>query len=77
MKFLFDQNISPGIVKKANQTYPKFTHTQYVGLENAPDVQIFEYARLHGYTIVTFDTDFIDLQLINNSTLRNERNRKI
>jgi predicted nuclease of predicted toxin-antitoxin system len=34
-------------------------------LENADDWEIWEYARLHGFTIVTFDADFYDISLLN------------
>jgi len=35
-----------------------------LGLENATDFEIFEFARVNDYTIVTFDSDFCDLNVI-------------
>ena len=35
-----------------------------MGLENATDVEIFEYAKKNKYSIVTFDSDFCDLNII-------------
>lgn len=35
-----------------------------VGLENASDSAIFDYAKTHEYSIVTFDSDFVDLNIV-------------
>jgi predicted nuclease of predicted toxin-antitoxin system len=35
-----------------------------VGLEDASDLAIFNYAKTHDYAIVTFDSDFVDLNVI-------------
>lgn len=64
MKLLFDQNISFRIVKKTENFLPLATQVIHVGLENAKDLEIWQYARNNGYTIVTFDIDFYDLSLI-------------
>jgi predicted nuclease of predicted toxin-antitoxin system len=34
-------------------------------LENAEDIDIWNYARRNGYSIVTFDSDFYDISLVN------------
>ena len=36
-----------------------------LGLENATDLEIFEFAKNNDYLIVTFDSDFCDLSIIN------------
>lgn len=64
MKLLFDQNISFRIVKKVSGFLPLATQVRLLGLENAKDFQIWEYAKLNGYTIITFDTDFYDMSLL-------------
>lgn len=61
MKLLFDQNISPKIVKRLEADFPGSTQVRYVGLEDAADSTIFKYARQHDCSIVTFDADFVDL----------------
>jgi predicted nuclease of predicted toxin-antitoxin system len=61
MKLLFDQNISYRIIKKIEAEFPLANQVQKMGLHNATDVQIWEYARDHSYAIVTFDADFVDL----------------
>ena len=61
MKILFDQNISHRIIKKINHLYPYAKQIRHLGLENATDAEIWEYAKMNNYTIVTFDADFIDI----------------
>ena len=61
MKILFDQNISVRIVNKLKNIFPGCTQVRLVGLENASDLVIWEYARQNDYSIITFDADFFDL----------------
>ncbi|WP_017733714.1 DUF5615 family PIN-like protein [Nafulsella turpanensis] len=64
MKLLFDQNISPKIVKQLEDIFPEAKQVRHLGLENASDIQIFEFAKKNGYAVVTFDSDFVDLNVI-------------
>ncbi len=64
MKLLFDQNISFRLLKKINDIYPEAKQVRELGLENATDNEIFEYAKKNEYSIVTFDSDFCDLNII-------------
>lgn len=64
MKLLFDQNISPKILKKKIWKDVSLQHVRFVGLQDSPDLEIFLFARANGYSIVTFDSDFFDLSLI-------------
>ncbi len=64
MKLLFDQNISFRIIKKIADFLPFANQVKQLGLENASDYQIWEYAKNHNYTIVTFDIDFFDISLL-------------
>lgn len=64
MKLLFDQNISFRLVDLINDIFPESKQVRELGLENATDFEIFEYAKRNGYTIVTFDADFCDLNII-------------
>ena len=61
MKILFDQNISHRIIKKIIHIYPLAQQIRQLGLENATDIEIWEYAKINDYTIVTFDADFVDI----------------
>lgn len=67
MKLLFDQNISSKIVRLLEEKFPSSTHVLFEGLENAPDLKIFNFAKKNGYAIVTFDSDFVDLSLVKDS----------
>ncbi len=37
---------------------------RFVGLEDASDTEIFEFAKVNDFAIVTFDSDFVDLNAI-------------
>ena len=43
---------------------PDSKQVRHLDLENASDVQIFDYAKSNGYTIVTFDSDFVDMNIL-------------
>jgi predicted nuclease of predicted toxin-antitoxin system len=64
LKLLFDQNISFKITRFTESTFPGCIHVTQVGLQDESDIRIFEFARSNGYTIVTFDSDFIDLCVV-------------
>jgi predicted nuclease of predicted toxin-antitoxin system len=55
MKLLFDQNISFRIIRKVGEFLPFATQVRLLGLENAKDLEIWEYAKVNSYTIITFD----------------------
>ncbi|MFZ6052796.1 DUF5615 family PIN-like protein [Halocola ammonii] len=61
MKLLFDQNISFRIIPKIKEIFPESIQVREAGLENSTDIQIWDFARIKGYTIVTFDADFYEL----------------
>ena len=58
MKILFDANLSPALVTGLRAEYPGSTHVRDVNLRSAPDAQIWEYAKTHGFAIASKDTDF-------------------
>lgn len=58
MKLLFDQNLSYRIVENLDALYPESTHVRLVGLEQADDEAIWNYAGTKGYAIVSKDSDF-------------------
>ena len=64
MKILLDQNISFRLVKKVNDFYPLVKQVREMGLENATDREIWQFAKENGYTIITFDADFYDFSVI-------------
>ena len=65
MRLLFDQNISFRITKRLIDLYPNCKHVSDCGLMDCEDPDIWEYARKNDYSIVTFDSDFYDISVIN------------
>jgi len=64
VKLLFDQNISPRILKFLTAELPDCQQVRFAGLEDAADIDIFQYAKKNNYAIVTFDSDFVDLNAL-------------
>lgn len=64
MKLLFDQNISFRLLNRIIDFFPDSKQVRELGLENATDLEIFEYAKKNNFTIVTFDSDFCDLNIL-------------
>ncbi len=64
MKLLFDQNISHRIIGKISADFAEATHVREVGLRDAADRVIWEYAKEFDYTIVTKDDDFEKFHLV-------------
>jgi predicted nuclease of predicted toxin-antitoxin system len=64
LKLLFDQNISPKIVRQLSEVFPGSTQVRFVGLEDASDFEIFLFAKENHFTIVSFDSDYVDLNVI-------------
>ena len=58
MRLLFDQNLSYKLCSRLADIFPGSAQARLLGLEQADDRAIWEYAREHGYTIVTQDADF-------------------
>lgn len=64
MKLLFDQNLSPKFPRLLIDLYPDSAHVQDVGLSNATDSAIWDYAKLNGFVIVSKDSDFQQRSLL-------------
>lgn len=65
MRLIFDQNISYRIVNKLIDKFPESKHVNQVGLDDAEDIDIWQFAKNENFTIVTFDSDYFDISLIN------------
>lgn len=61
MKLLFDHNLSPALVNRLKDLYPSSNHVYRLGLDQIPDVEVWEYARQELFLIVTKDADFSDI----------------
>lgn len=61
MNLLFDQNISPRILKILPKQFSNCQQVRFVGLEDSSDFEIFLFARENDFAVATFDSDFVDL----------------
>ena len=64
MKLLFDQNLSPRLTLLLADIYAESVHVREVGLSDADDLAIWQYANAHGYAIVSKDSDFQQRSLL-------------
>lgn len=64
MKLLFDQNLSPRLVNRLADLYPDSQHVSLIGLAQADDHEVWEYANQNDFTVVTRDSDFSELSLL-------------
>jgi predicted nuclease of predicted toxin-antitoxin system len=63
MKLLLDENVSYRVLKIIRARFPDSVHTSELSSIHW-DSMIFFYAKENGFTIVTFDEDFYELQLL-------------
>jgi predicted nuclease of predicted toxin-antitoxin system len=61
MKLLLDENLSRRLVRRIADLFPDSTHLSTVGLLQAPDIDVWTYAKTNGFSIVTADADFYEL----------------
>ncbi len=64
MKLLFDQNLSPRLPRLLADLFKGSVHVREVSLREASDSRIWEYAKLHEFTIVSKDSDFQQRSLL-------------
>ncbi|MBK6904915.1 MAG: DUF5615 family PIN-like protein [Saprospirales bacterium] len=55
---LLDNNISPRLCKKLEAHFPGTVHVEDIGLDDSPDVVVWDYAINNGLTVVSKDSDF-------------------
>ncbi len=60
MKLLLDEHLSSRLVEALADVYPGSEQVLALGLGGAGDGVVWEYARLHGLTIVSKDSDFYE-----------------
>ncbi len=61
MKLLFDQNLSPKLPARLADLHPDSDHVLNLGLDQASDEDVWDFAQTNGFTIVTKDTDYPNL----------------
>lgn len=58
LRLLIDMNLSPSWVEVLNQVGFEAQHWSFIGAPNAPDIELFAWAREHEYVVFTHDLDF-------------------
>ncbi len=64
-RLLLDQNLSFKITKGLKDLFPEIKHVSDLKLSGCSDMDIWKYDKIHDYCIVTFDSDFIDISVLN------------
>ena len=64
MKLLLDQNLSRRLLAELELLFPDSTQVALCGLDTATDAVLWDFARQHGFAIVTKDSDFLELALM-------------
>jgi predicted nuclease of predicted toxin-antitoxin system len=64
VKLLFDQNLSRKLAARLADVFPGSSHVALETECGAQDVDIWQYAGSHGFTIISKDTDFDNLALL-------------
>jgi predicted nuclease of predicted toxin-antitoxin system len=60
MKLLFDQNLSFRLPLRLADLFPQSVHVRLIGMEQATDSVIWEYAKNRDFVIVSYDSDFAE-----------------
>jgi len=64
MKLLLDQNLSHRIINSLTDVFPGSTQVSLLGMGEATDITIWEYASKEDFSIVTLDADFHEYSLL-------------
>jgi predicted nuclease of predicted toxin-antitoxin system len=64
VKLLLDQNLSPRLLRALESLYPGSSHVRLIGLREAGDDVVWDYARDHDFVIVSKDSDFHQRSLL-------------
>ncbi|MEI7869890.1 MAG: DUF5615 family PIN-like protein [Candidatus Methylumidiphilus sp.] len=64
MKLLLDENLSRRVVPFILEVYPDSTQIALLGMQQADDLAVLEYAKQNGFAIVTRDSDYLDLSAL-------------
>ena len=61
MKLLFDKNLSFKLCRLLADIFPDSKQIRLIGMEEAADRAIWEYAKANGFILVSQDVDFADM----------------
>lgn len=60
MRLLFDQNLSHRLIADLQDVFPDALHVRLLGMAEADDLAIWDYAKAHDLVVVTQDSDYSD-----------------
>jgi predicted nuclease of predicted toxin-antitoxin system len=61
MKLLLDQNLSFRLVRQLADIFPGSTQVRLLGLAQADDRDLFDYAGANGFALLSQDADFAEM----------------
>jgi hypothetical protein len=61
LKLLFDESLSRKLVVHLAELYPGSAHVRHFDLLESPDLEIWEFAKISDFVIVSTDADFYEL----------------
>lgn len=64
MKLLFAEQLAASLTRLLADLFPGSEHVSTLGMEGKPDEQIWKFAQVSGFTIVTKDKDFANLSVV-------------
>jgi predicted nuclease of predicted toxin-antitoxin system len=64
LKLLLDQNLPARLLVRLDPHFPGSTQARRIGLERASDTDLWHYARIHDFAIVSKDSDFYERGLL-------------
>jgi len=64
MKLLLDENLSPRLVELLDDLYPNTAHVHNLKLGASEDGDVWDYAKAHGFAIVSKDSDFAERSVL-------------
>jgi predicted nuclease of predicted toxin-antitoxin system len=67
VKLLFDENLSPTLVRRLAGTFPDSAHVHDCDLGASDDDQIWQFAVAHSFAIISKDLDFCDRSILHGS----------
>lgn len=64
LKLLFDENISYKLSQRLIDIFPDSKHIKDFQLEKQEDIKIWKFAKHEGFVVVTQDSDFNDISML-------------
>jgi predicted nuclease of predicted toxin-antitoxin system len=61
VNLVLDENLSPRLVPRLFSLFGDLKHVRDVGLRQAEDKAIWDWANANGYTVITTDSDFVTM----------------